>query len=188
VVEVVAAISIIPIGRVAVDLLDYLALALPGDVGAECVVLARSIDPRSALDAGRRQYYSTRLLQDVLEIGPAGRGKILAVADIDLCIPILTFVFGEAQLGGRAAVMSGHRLRQEFYGLPPDTDLYYARCEKEAAHELGHTYGLRHCQNHQCVMQFSNSVEEVDLKPSTYCGRCSEMLPALRDSSATVML
>lgn len=96
--------------------------------------------------------------------------------DEDIYIPILTFVFGEAQLEGRCALMSGHRLHQEFYGLPRDEDLYMHRCEKEAVHELGHTMGLKHCQNFECVMRYSNSVADIDIKRNVFCPDCSRIL------------
>jgi archaemetzincin len=95
------------------------------------------------------------------------------VTDLDLFIPIFTFVFGEAQVGGGVALMSTHRLHQEFYGLPEDTRLLFARAEKEAVHELGHTYGLAHCRSFDCVMHFSNSVEQVDLRPGDFCQSCA---------------
>jgi archaemetzincin len=92
-----------------------------------------------------------------------------------LFIPIFTFVFGEAQLGGRAALVSVRRLRQEFYGLAPDKAMLYARAEKEVLHELGHTLGLVHCRSFECVMRFSNSIEEVDLKSSDFCESCGAL-------------
>jgi archaemetzincin len=95
------------------------------------------------------------------------------VAEPDLFIPILTFVFGEAQLGGTASIISIARLRQSYYGLPEDQALYYHRAEKEALHELGHTLGLIHCPSYECVMHFSNGIEEVDLKGDRYCPSCS---------------
>ena len=75
---------------------------------------------------------------------------------MDLYIPVLTFVFGEAQLSDGGAVVSAHRLRQEFYGMPTDPELLHERLLKESLHELGHTYGLRHCPDYTCVMSSSN--------------------------------
>ena len=97
---------------------------------------------------------------------------MIGVTAADLFVPVLTYVFGEAQLGGRAAVVSTHRLRPEAYGLPADDDLLTARAEKEALHELGHTYGLLHCPAPDCVMRASTYAEEIDLKPAALCERC----------------
>jgi archaemetzincin len=96
---------------------------------------------------------------------------------MDLYIPVLTFVFGEAQLKDGAAVVSAHRLRQEFYGMPADTDLLHERLLKEALHELGHTYGLRHCPDYTCVMSSSTGVERIDLKNAEFCPNCAQLVP-----------
>lgn len=97
---------------------------------------------------------------------------------MDLYIPVLTFVFGEAQLTNGGAVVSTHRLRQEFYGLPADSDLLHDRLLKESLHELGHTYGLRHCPDYTCVMSSSNGVERVDLKSADFCPLCAKLTSA----------
>jgi archaemetzincin len=94
------------------------------------------------------------------------------VTCLDLYLPILTFVFGEAQLEGACAVVSAHRLRQETYGLPPDQMLLRERLLKEAVHELGHTFGLTHCADRSCVMASPHSVEWIDLKTAEFCPSC----------------
>ncbi len=166
-------VLIVPVGKVDPAVLDYLAFTLPSGVGGPCAVAPKAIDPRDAFDARRQQYNSTRILAR-LSAEPFAEGtRMLGVADVDLFIPILTFVFGEAQLGGRAAVFSATRLRQEYYGLPKDETLFYGRCEKEAMHELGHTHGLVHCPLYACVMHYSNSVEDVDVKNASLCPDCA---------------
>ena len=131
-------------------------------------------DPESAFDASRSQYHSTRLLLSLLAAPGAGRaGKILGVTEVDLFVPVLTYVFGEAELGGRAAIVSLHRLRPEAYGLPEDPALLGERLLKEAVHELGHTLGLIHCPDPQCVMRPATYTEEIDLKSAGFCPRCS---------------
>jgi archaemetzincin len=94
------------------------------------------------------------------------------VTTLDLFIPILTFVFGEAQLRGPCALVSLHRLREEFYGLPGNDALLRARLVKESVHELGHTLGLRHCRDWQCVMASTHDVQRLDLKSQAYCPSC----------------
>jgi archaemetzincin len=98
------------------------------------------------------------------------------ITDFDLYVPVLTFVFGEAQLNGKAAIVSAHRLYPEFYGLPPNEDLFLARLIKEMNHELGHTYGLRHCLNFECVMHSSSNVDEIDIKGEALCKKCFEKI------------
>lgn len=165
-------LQLVAVGRVDPAILDYLALVLPESAGGRCTVSRQAIDPREAFDPARQQFHSTRILARLA--GLAGNGeRVIGVADVDLFVPILTFVFGEAQLGGTAALISATRLRQEFYGLPAHETLFYERCEKEALHELGHTLGLVHCPSHACVMHFANSIEEVDLRSAAWCPECS---------------
>ena len=124
----------------------------------------------------RGQYHSTLILSKILSYLPSGNGKIVGITNVDIFTPILTFLFGEAQLGGNGAVVSTHRLRNEFYGLPGDNDLLYTRTLKEVLHELGHTMGLIHCQYYECVMHFSTYVEDIDLKKSQFCPVCQQKL------------
>lgn len=133
-------------------------------------------DPETAYDPSRGQYNSTRLLADLLTSPRTDTARVLGVTAVDLFVPVLTFVFGEAQLDGRAAVVSTHRLRPEAYGLPTDDELLTERAEKEALHELGHTWGLRHCHHPECVMRASTYAEEIDLKPAAFCDRCLAVL------------
>jgi len=169
------AIEMVPIGNVDRSIVEFLSLTVGQAVRAECYVSEITVDPRETFDPRRGQYYSTQLLAKLLE-SKSRCDKILGIADVDLFIPVLTFVFGEAQLGNRAAVMSVHRLRQEFYGLLEDERLFYERCEKEAVHELGHSFGLIHCRHFDCVMHFSNSIEQVDLKSNNFCSGCLRLL------------
>lgn len=128
--------------------------------------------PPSSYEAGRNQYYSTKILKEMLKEVPGDALKLLGVTDKDLCIPILTYVFGEAQLGGTAAVVSLARLRQEHYGMAPDRPLLLSRLRKESLHELGHTFGLVHCDSRECVMYLSNTVVDVDSKGRSFCKAC----------------
>ena len=129
-------------------------------------------DPETAFDQSRGQYNSRLLLGHLLREGRPAPARILGVTGVDLFIPVLTFVFGEAQLGGTAAVVSTHRLDGERYGLPRDPERLRQRLVKEAVHEVGHTWGLVHCHAHRCVMGSSTYVEEIDLKDGRFCARC----------------
>lgn len=124
----------------------------------------------------RNQYHSTLLLAQLLKNLPAADGKIIGITSVDLYIPVLTFVFGESQLGGNGAVISTFRLRNEFYGLPADGDLLLDRTVKEAMHELGHAFGLVHCPDYECVMNSSTYVEDIDLKGEKLCLECQKEL------------
>jgi archaemetzincin len=132
-----------------------------------------ALDPQFAFHAERGQYHSTELLAQVRALASPECWRLLGVTGHDLYIPILTFVFGEAQMGGAAAIVSTHRLCQEFYGLPQDGSLFRDRLLKEAVHELGHTLELRHCEDYRCAMASSHSVEWIDLKESALCSACA---------------
>src|SRR5581483_10852121 len=118
----------------------------------------------------RDQFHSTAILNAMQPLGNGSR--ILAVTGLDLFVPVLTFVFGEAQLAGNCAIVSLHRLRDEVYGLPANPVLLGERLRKEAVHELGHTFGLRHCDDWSCVMTSSHSVEWLDVKTADFCRPC----------------
>jgi archaemetzincin len=107
---------------------------------------------------------------------PAGAGHIVGITEVDLFIPVLTFVFGQAQLGGAGAVVSVMRLHADYYGLPANEDLLLDRAVKEVVHELGHGFGLVHCPDYSCVMSSSTYVEDVDLKAERYCRDCLDLL------------
>jgi archaemetzincin len=171
-------VTIVPVGDVDEDLLEYLALSLAPAFGANVRVCSMHLSAAAAYSSSRQQYHSTQLLRQLHDLGRDHGEKILGVTNFDLFIPIFTFVFGEAQVGGPVALMSAHRLRQEFYGLPENPDLFFARAEKEATHELGHAFGLAHCRSFDCVMRFSNSVEDVDVKFADFCTLCDAKLRA----------
>ena len=129
-----------------------------------------------AYDAGRRQYASIAVLEMILRYFPDDAGKLLAVTERDLFVPVLTFVFGQAQLGGRAAVVSLARLRQEFYGLPPNREVLVERAAKEAIHETGHMFGLVHCADRSCAMSLATNVRQIDTKQAAFCAPCRARL------------
>lgn len=137
-----------------------------------------SFDMRAARDVSRGQTNSTLLLAQILNGAVDREKKQIGIVDVDLFIPILTFVFGEAQLGGTAAIVSTHRLSNQYYGLPRNDALMLERLEKELAHELGHTFGLYHCHQFECVMRASTYVEEIDLKRVYLCSACTAILSA----------
>lgn len=155
--------------------MEALAARVGVALGMDTRIRAPTFDPESTFEPRRAQYSSTRLLA-LLLAEPTGSSRIIGVTGVDLFVPVLTFVFGEAQLDGRAAVVSSARLDPRFYGLPPDERLHLDRLEKEAVHELGHTFGLIHCQEYRCVMRSSTYVEEIDLKGAAYCPVCLEEL------------
>lgn len=146
--------------------------------GASVVLSERAMSvPREAFNLVRGQHHSTRILVEMLKQCEAKEwDKVLGITSVDLYVSSLNFVFGEAQLLGAGAIISLHRLRPEFYGLPPNLQLFTERVVKEAVHELGHTLGLGHCGSPRCVMFFSDSIQDTDNKASVFCNSCVRRL------------
>jgi len=170
-------ISLVAIGQVDRALLEALAEGLTRRLRVACALQPQGLEAEFAYNPLRRQYHSTEILGRLLQRPPGENWKVLGVTEADLYIPVLSYVFGEAQVSDGGAVVSTHRLRQEFYGLPTDLDLLRERLLKEALHELGHTCGLRHCTDYLCVMSASYGVERIDLKRADFCPACAQALP-----------
>ena len=132
-------------------------------------------DVEFVLDNDRLQYHSTPILEKLAQESPSNAIKVLAIAEADLFIPILTHVYGEAQMGGKACVVSTQRLKE---GLSPaeKPEGFRRRLVKEAIHELGHTFRLRHCKDPSCIMHYCRSVKDVDKKSNDLCRYCRIML------------
>jgi archaemetzincin len=172
-----SSILLVPVAPVDRGLLKALVHPLQKTFGIPVSVYERaSIDTVAVFDSGRSQYNSTTLLSSLLNQASVNGSKILGITGVDLFVPVLTFVFGEAQLDGGAAVISTFRLDETLYGLPANRTLLEERLIKEAVHELGHTFGLIHCHDYGCVMHSSTSVEEVDVKGTVLCERCTTIL------------
>lgn len=154
--------------------IDGVAASLPHPVRR----MDRTFDLRPYYAPERRQHHATLLLATLLRHLPEPAGKIVGVTSEDLFIPVLTFVFGQSQLNGPAAIVSTYRLHNEFYGLPADEALLRERTVKEIVHELGHAFGLVHCRSQRCVMRASTYVEEVDLKDAGFCAACGAAINA----------
>jgi archaemetzincin len=135
-------------------------------------------DIEDFIDKHRNQLRSFDLLLWIVEtFKPSENIKILVICDIDAYSENLNFVFGEAySRGGRVAAIYLPRLRQEFYGLKSDKIVFHDRIVKEAIHELGHAFGLFHCNNKRCVMYFSNSLQDTDIKDRSFCSNCKNNL------------
>lgn len=172
-------VHLVRVGAVAGDTVARIGAAIEEQLGCEVAALTESLDPAFAFEPSRGQYWSTPILELLEGLVPEPAGRIFGITQVDLFIPILTFVFGEAFLARPPAVISLHRLRPEFYGLPTDPGLVLNRASTEAVHELGHTYGLLHCAQSACVMHASRVADEIDLKGPGFCAECAEPLVEL---------
>ncbi len=129
-----------------------------------------------AFEAARQQYRSMDVLEMLARRCPPDAWKVLALTERDLFVPVLTFVFGQAQLGGRVGVVSLARLRQEFYGMAPNAQILLERVAKEALHETGHMLGLVHCLDRSCAMSLATNVRQIDGKQAAWCSACAARL------------
>jgi|APSaa5957512622_1039677.scaffolds.fasta_scaffold24287_2 archaemetzincin len=169
-------ICLMGVGDISSSTVAALGYAVAEILPCEPRVDRRRLNPQFALDPHRQQYWSTPILEHLEEMRPPDCDRILGVAEVDLCIPILTFVFGEALLERPPALISLHRLRPAFYGLPDDPEQTLDRATRESVHELGHTWGLVHCQEYACVMHVSRVADEIDLKGPGFCITCTATL------------
>jgi archaemetzincin len=167
---------VVAIGSVPAQVLEW----VEGAVAEWCPWPVRRLPalrlPEDAYDAKRGQYRSVEFMKAVAQYRPSDALRILGVTEVDLAIPMLTFVFGQAQLEGPAAVLSLCRLRQEFYGQRGEEGLLRERVVKETLHELGHTFGLTHCVEPKCAMSLATHIGQVDSKEERYCARCGTQL------------
>ena len=168
-------IVISPIGSQDPDILSLVSSEIVRlfGYGTEIIPLLENID--FAIDFKRNQYYSTIVLDKLAERAPIKAIKVLAITEYDLFIPILTHVFGEAQLGGKTCIISTYRLIKDLPSVGWEKALKL-RVMKEALHELGHTFKLRHCKDNSCVMCYSRSMHDVDRKTNQLCRYCRRLL------------
>jgi len=170
-------IYILPLGDVGDEYLKNIAESIEEQFGLPVKITPDQGLPVYALDVGRQQYNSNLILQKLIANAEPDALKLLGVTHVDLFNPIFSFVFGEAQFKGKGAVISSYRLHgnpenDSAIGCPPLT----SRLEKEAIHELGHTFGLKHCADPDCVMQYSVGLECADRKFSFFCPACRDLM------------
>lgn len=134
------------------------------------------IDLSEFYDPARNQYDGNRLLKQMETVYASDTAKTLGLFNVDLFIPILTYIFGQSFLNGRSGIASVFRLRNERYGIKADEPLFTDRARKEVIHELGHMFGLIHCRNPLCVMRSSTYVEDIDQKTHSFCSGCRGIL------------
>ena len=168
-------ILISPVGELSSELIEVLSREIKRIFGFATETGALLQDLSFALDPNRNQYHSTLILGQLAARMPPNAKRVLGVAQVDLFIPILTHVYGEAQLGGKACIVSTFRLNEGHSGMTIQKK-HVDRIVKEAIHELGHTFKLRHCPDHTCIMHYCRNEEDVDRKSDQLCRYCKIML------------
>jgi archaemetzincin len=160
-----AHLDLIPMGKVDPLAASVIAANLQTVVGLNTRILKACPEPEYSFSPRRGQYDAGKILADLTSISDGAKFR-LGVVHVDIYTPILTFVFGESQLGGKAALISLFRIHDR------DPALIYDRAAKIAIHELGHLLGIVHCRAPDCLMDFSQNVEKLDALPLRFCDAC----------------
>ncbi len=169
-------ILLISCGHFEKEVLDCLVQDIEHEFGFSVSYKECCLEMSGYYHPSRRQYNANDILKATAEASEAGFVKTIGLFRVDLFIPILTYIFGQAFLGGDTAIVSLFRLRNELYGLEPNRNLMIERFRKVVLHELGHSFGLIHCLNPVCIMRSSTYVEDIDQKKNVFCSACHDQL------------
>jgi archaemetzincin len=165
-------IAIVPVGEVEEMVPKVVAANISSHLGLDACVTPRRTHPAYALDPRKLQYDAGLILETLCESMPDGYDKVVGVLDVDLFIPIFSYVYGEARQGGTCAVVSTFRLHENQSGGQVPAALILERIAKVAMHELGHLFNLTHCRDPRCLMHFSGDLEMLDRIQPAFCRYC----------------
>jgi archaemetzincin len=174
--EIKRIIGVVPIGDVPELVPKVIAAHISGYMKLAAEIIPPLQHPHYAYDEKRFQYDAGSILMDLNSLEFTDYEKIIGVLNVDLFVPILTYVFGEAKLGGTCGLVSLYRLEKNMHAPTTPASLVYERAAKVALHELGHLFSLVHCDNHHCLMHFSGSLSQLDEVPLYFCKYCSTYL------------
>jgi archaemetzincin len=169
-------ISVQPLGHVRRDVLEVIASNLQAFFQIPAQVLLGQPIPEGAYNAQRDQYNCYPILSFLGTLRPHDAIKIMGVTEVDLFIPILTYVFGEAEMGGNATVISTYRPAGSKDPEPVTSKCLFERAAKIAVHEMAHTFRLAHCKEDECIMRSFPVLSDIDDKPIHFCRYCMMFL------------
>ncbi|MGE5224962.1 MAG: archaemetzincin family Zn-dependent metalloprotease [Omnitrophica WOR_2 bacterium] len=169
-------IILVPFSTVSPELLEWVRIQLSSAIGSEVELGDLAPLPAKGYNPSRKQYAGDAILNILNSLPYPASSRVIGLIDVDCYAGGLNFIFGQAMVNGKAAFVALPRLKQTFYDLPENQELYRERVLKEVVHELGHTWGLAHCTDPVCVMHFSNSLRDTDIKGVQFCSRCRHKL------------
>lgn len=169
-------IGVVPLGVMGEVAVHIVAANLQAVLGLPVDILTARDLPAQAFQPQRQQYDAGLLIKHLSQLPFAQYLRVVALTHVDLCLAILTHVFGEAEIGGKAAVVSDFRLRHNPGAGPAPVAVYYERLVKVALHEVAHTLSVYHCQTPRCLMNFSPKVSHLDQLNILFCERCEYVL------------
>jgi len=169
-------ITLVAFGYFERIFLEKVVSAIEKEFSSDVRLIEGHLDLSVYYDIKRRQYNGDKLLEMMKERFDENSGKTMGLFGVDLYIPILTHIFGQAYLNGDTGIASHFRLNNKLYGLEEDNQLLLERFIKEIIHELGHTYGLIHCHTPTCVMRSSTYAEDIDEKSRSFCDDCRQKI------------
>jgi archaemetzincin len=169
-------LGLVPLSPVDLKIPQHLSTAIADFLSLPVQILPPNLLPPHTHNVVRNQYHSTQLLEYLLQEHADESFRVLGITGVDLYIPIFTFVFGEAQLDGKAAIISTFHPQGGASVILPSRSVLLERLLKLSLHELGHTFALPHCRRERCLMNFSANLEKLDQKDLEFCGYCRILL------------
>jgi archaemetzincin len=168
-------IGLTKMGRMSQTALRVIVANIQALLEAPVEMLPAMAIPEEAFQPHRGQYDAGLVLKYLARIS-FPHSHVLAVTDVDLCTPILTYVYGEAELGRSLAIVSDFRLKHLEGGIMAAEGTYFERLAKVALHEIAHTFSVYHCETPKCLMQYSPGLRHLDELDIFLCERCSFVL------------
>lgn len=169
-------LRIVPVGGISKSILDKVRNELETNLNIKCRIMPKLSIPEESFNRWRKQY-NAEVVLNLLSKKSAVKFidkniPTFLITDVDLYYGGLNFVFVLEDPTKSSAIVSITRLRPEFYDEKTNLNLLEERIVKEVIHGMGHYFGLGHCPNNWCVMCFSPSVNDVDIKQKYFCENC----------------
>jgi archaemetzincin len=175
-VESMSPLGLVEMGRLGEVPVRVVVAYLQAILGIPVELIGSMSIPAEAFLENRQQFDAGIILQHLIPLVGPQYSRVLALTTVDLCNPILTYVFGEAAMGGKAAIVSSFHLRHNEDGSNPPLELYYQRLAKVALHEVAHTLSVYHCDTPSCLMRFSAKIAHLDQLDLGFCRHCEYTL------------